>query len=370
MVVNRYRSFQVLAAALVAAALLSGCGDSSTEPGDHIVEGVNLTQLFAEPTSAETEAILASWRIRNVAAQNVEVVTTSQVTIGTTQTTVTVVSHVVGGVKHYGAIMEPEGAAAASLPVLMYLHGGDSGIDIDELLPLLPVILGDMADDFVLVAPSFRSEPLVFDSDLYVSEGPPSPWDRDVDDALALLNVVFSGVAPAADPARIAVAGFSRGACVGLLMAERDPRIDMAVEFFGPTDFFGPFVQEVTEEALLGTLRDLPGLEFLNDEYIQPLKNGDLTIAEVRTQMVRRSPVYYADRLPQLQVHHGSDDETVPVGEGERLIEVMVGLGRGAPEFEGYIYEGGTHHPLTLTGSIERTQTFLSRLIPVSFVAR
>ncbi len=83
-------------------------------------------------------------------------------------------------------------------------------------------------------------------------------------------------------------------------MAERDFRIDLVVEFSGPTDFFGPFVQEVTEEALRDTLGDLPGLEFLNDEYI------------------RRSPICYADRLPQLQVHHGTADETVPLGEAER----------------------------------------------------
>ena len=367
--VDRERILRYLPVALLAALASAGC-DDSTAPQDHIVEGVNLTELFAPPTSAEIEAILADWATRDVSAVDVQVEVTDTVTIGTADFTIQIVSHTVGGVKHYGAVMEPLGAAPENLPLFTYSHGGDGGVDINELIPLIPIILGDLADDFVLVAPSFRGEPLTYDGTVYQSEGPPSPWDYDVDDALALINVVLGGVGPAANPERMGVVGFSRGACVGMLMAERDSRIDVVVEFFGPTDFFGAFVQEVTEEALLGTLRDLPGLEYLNDEYIQPLKRGELTIADVRTQMIRRSPVYFADRLPQLQVHHGTADETVPVGEAERLIEVMVGLGRGEPEFESYIYEGGAHHPLTLNGSIPRTQAFVSRLLSLTLAAR
>ena len=114
------------------------------------------------------------------------------------------------------------GAQPASLPVLVYAHGGDNGVDIDETLLLLPLLLASDLQNFVFVAPSFRAEPLTFQGMTYVSGGPASPWDRDVDDALALINVVAATV-PEADPDRIGVAGFSRGACVAMLMAERDP---------------------------------------------------------------------------------------------------------------------------------------------------
>jgi dipeptidyl aminopeptidase/acylaminoacyl peptidase len=367
--VKRKNAHRLSAVVLLAALTAAACNDS-TGPQGHIVEGVNLTQLFAPPSNSEINAVLTDWAGRDVSPKDVQVELTDTVTIGATDFTISIVSHTVGGVKHYGAVMEPLGAAAGSLPLLMYSHGGDGGIDIDELIPLIPLILGDLSDDFVLVAPSFRDEPLIYDGTTYKSEGPPSPWDYDVDDALALINATLDGVAPAADAGHIGVVGFSRGACVGMLMAERNPSIHLVVEFFGPTDFFGPFVQDVTEEALRGTLRDLPGLEFLNDEYIQPLKLGEKTIQEVRDQMVRRSPVYFANRLPQLQVHHGTADETVLVGEAERLIEVMVGLGRREPEFESYIYDGGGHHPLTLSGSIPRTQAFVSRLLSVTLAVR
>lgn len=362
MLIKRVVGVRVPVVASLVALFVSACGES-TGPGDRIVEGVNLDELFAPPTSAEVQAILDAWGERDVSANTVQTVVTGSETVGATSATIRIVSHVVDEAVHFGAILVPDGAAAASLPVLIYSHGGDGGVDIDELLPIIPFLLGGLESEFVLVAPAFRSEPLIYEGATYQSEGAPSPWDRDVDDALALLSVTLSGLVPEADPSRVGVIGFSRGANVALLMAERDTRIDLVVEFFGPTDFFGPFVQDVVEEALRGQPRDLPGLDYLNTQFIQPLKRGELTIADVRPELVRRSPVLFAVRLPPLQVHHGTDDPIVPVGEAESLIAVMEGLGRGEPEFEHYIYEGGTHNPLSLSGSLERTRTFVSRLL-------
>lgn len=341
--------------------LLSACGDAAGPAEDRIVAGVNLTALFAPPTSAEIAQVLDDWSGRDVSAQGVAIVKTSGVTVGGGAATVHIVSHTVGGVRHYGAILVPSGASRGSLPVLVVTHGGDHGVNLDDALVLLGIGFGDARDDFVFVVPAFRSEPLVFEGTRYLSEGEPSPWDRDVDDALALLSAAID-VAPAADAGRLGVLGFSRGACVALLMAIRDPRIDVLVEFSGPTDFFGAFAQEVATEALLGRPPDLPGVDYLNARLIQPLKNGALTIQDVRPELLRRSPVYFADRLPQLQVHHGTADDVVPVGEARRLIEVMRAQGRRRPEFESYLYAGGGHDASTLPGSIERTIEFLGRL--------
>ena len=63
----------------------------------------------------------------------------------------------------------------------------------------------------------------------YRSDGNASPWDWDVDDALALLDVAIS-TTPEANSDRIGVLGISRGADVAMLMAIRDPRIDAVVE--------------------------------------------------------------------------------------------------------------------------------------------
>jgi dipeptidyl aminopeptidase/acylaminoacyl peptidase len=346
---------------LLSCALLAlGCG-SSDGPPSNIVAGVDLRLLFAEPTQAEIDTILADWAGRNVTAQSVVEEASADRTVGAVLVTVRVVSHTVNGVRHFGAIVAPVGALPGSLPVLLYGHGGDNGENLDQILQLLPLLLPGEVEEFVIVVPSFRSERLIFDGTTHQSDGPASPWDRDADDALALLNVVADST-PAADMDRVGILGFSRGACVGLLMAIRDARIDLVVEFFGPTDFFGPFVQKLTREALQGTLRPLPGLDYLNDTVIQPLKNGQITMGEARLEILRRSPAQFASLLPDVQVHHGTDDPTVPVSEAERLTEVMLLLGRGQPEFEPYIYPGGVHDPLSLPGSLTRTLAFLDRL--------
>jgi dipeptidyl aminopeptidase/acylaminoacyl peptidase len=350
--------------------IISACSNSSpVAPKDNsrIIEGVDFDRLFAKPSGAEINTILSEWATREVSAQSYSEVSVSSLQMGNSPGKLRIVSHTVGGVKHYGVIAVPEGRAARSLPVLIYTHGGDDGFNTNEIELILFVSAAN-ADKFVLVAPSYRSESLRAKNDTLVSTGEPSPWDRDVDDALALLNVTLQ-TTPEADPERIAVLGFSRGACVGMLMAIRDPRIDLVIEFFGPTDFLNTFVQTVAEEALRGRPRDLPGLDFLNAKLLQPLKNGTLTIDAVRPELVRRSPVYFAGRLPQLQVHHGTADDVVPVAEAERLIDVMRGLGRTVPGFESYLYPGGEHNPLTLSGSIERTFAFLGRLLPAALAA-
>lgn len=347
-------------AAFLLLVLLGACNDS-TGPGGETEEGADLLRLFAPPTAGEMSTILAEWGGRNATAEEVSVLTEATLPYGSQGLRIQIVSHRVGEITHVGAVATPVGALPGSLPVLVYGHGGDQGENLDLTLLLLPVVLEDSVDDYVFVIPSFRSESLVFGGVAYESGGEPSPWDRDVDDALSLLEVALS-LAPAADPERIGVLGFSRGANVGMIMALRDPRIDAVVEFFGPTDFFGSFVQGVVEDALAGTVRDLPGVPFLNESFIQPWQAGLITTDEVRLEMLRRSPVYFAGLLPDLQVHHGTADDVVPVGEAERLIEAMVVLGRDTPEFEAFLYEGGGHDPLSLPGSLPRTREFLMRL--------
>lgn len=339
-------------------ALSLACSDAAG-PDSRVVAGVDLDVLFAPPTPSEIAAVDAEWSAREIAATDVSVVQDTVISVSDVDLRVRIVSHSVSGITHYGAVLT-DTTLAGPAPVLIYAHGGDGGAAVDDVLFLLP-FLGDIPSQFVWVIPSFRAEPLTFGSDSWMSGGPASPWDRDVDDALSLLEVAFD-VEPAADPTRVGVLGFSRGGGVGLLMGIRDPRIDRVIEFFGPTDFFGPFVQDVTEEALRGEPRDLPGLDFLDESYIQPLARGEVTVAQVRSQLVRRSAVLFAERLPAVQVHHGTADTVVDVSQAETLIATLEALGRGEPDFEGWLYDGGTHNPLSLANSIPRTIAFLEAL--------
>jgi len=343
---------------MVVATVVSGCELYSHEGDDRVVEGVSFTELFRPPTASEIQAIESEWAGRSTSAVDVRLV--AQFRISTS--TLSIISHLVAGVTHFGGIIAPDGAGVGSLPVVVYAHGGDSGVSIDEEVLLVLSFLGDVRNQFVVVVPSFRSESIRYQSNIWLSDGPPSPWNYDVDDALSLLSAT-SILVPAADMERVGVVGLSRGGGVGLLMGIRDPRISVVVDFFGPTDFFGPFVQDVVEEALLGSRRDLPGLDFLDEQFIQPIRRGEMTELEARPELIRRSPVLFTDRIPDLQIHHGNLDMIVPVSQSKSLETAMLAAGRGPSGFETYYYELGQHSPITLVGSLDRTVEFLSRLL-------
>jgi dipeptidyl aminopeptidase/acylaminoacyl peptidase len=343
---------------LVALLVLAACRDSPSEPG-RVVGGVNLDLLFATPSAAERQAVEMEWAARSHSAAQVQIERDIAVPLGTTPGRVRIVSHVVDGNRHFGAIVAPLNATTASLPVLVYAHGGEAGVSLEELF-LAVTATGLNPAGYVFVVPAFRSETLRYGSDSFQSQGEPSPWDRDVDDALSLIDVALANT-PAADPARIVVLGVSRGAAVALLMSIRDPRIDAVIEYFGPTDFFDEWVQDIAEDALRGNPPDLPGVNYLNTRFLQPLRQGTITMDAVRRELIRRSAVLFASRIADLQIHHGTLDDVVAVSQAESLIRAMQSLGRQPPDFESYLYAGGIHNPLTLFGALPRTRSFIER---------
>ena len=355
-------------AALVGLVLLASLGCADAEDGVAPPSDPELEALFAPAMAAEVAAAEADWADRDVAVQNAVIELDTVLTTGGPTSRVRVLSHTLDGIRHFGAVVTPVGALPGSVPTVVYAHGGDQGASVEEVL-LLAAVLEGQGYTAGFVAPSFRDEDLSVGAREFQSDGPASPWNRDVDDAIALLTTALDN-APELDAGRIGVVGFSRGGGVGLLMGARDPRIDAVVEFFGPTDFFGTFVRDVVEEALAGNLRDLPGLDYLNETVIQPWAAGTLSTTEARAQMVLRSPVLFVDRMPAVQLHHGTSDPIVDVSQAESLIAAMTAAGRGEPEFEAFLYPGGGHNPLTLPGAIERAASFLSQaLAPPAAVA-
>ncbi len=341
-----------------------GCGsDSGTQSPstDRIVGGINITQLFAAPSASEIAEVAASWQERDVAAIDIREEALAELS-DDGGVVVRVLSHLVDGQRHVGAVVVPE--AAAQLPVLIYSHFGEDGVSVEGTLFLLPLVIGARLDEYILVIPSFRSQALTFDGVRHRSEGEPSPWVGEVDDGLAFLNAVLE-TTHQADPERIVAFGMSGGGSNALLMAIRDSRIDGVIDFFAPTDFFGSFVIEILEDALLGEpQRELPGISFLEQDLIPRVQQGELSLAEMRRELLRRSPLYFVERLPPVQIHHGTADDIVPLAQSQRLSDTIVASGS-----ELFEYDGGDHLPFGLTGSKERAVTFLHGLVGDELVA-
>src|SRR5688572_28562468 len=283
---------------LVLSLVLLACGDSPSQPGS----GVDLDRLFAPPTAPEIAAVEADWASRETAVRDVRVEHVAQTyAVGLTTLQLRVVSHVVDGNRHYGAVLARD-SLAQGLPMLLYLHGGDGGVSVDEI-SFVALSAGIDAARYVWVVPSFRSEPLRASGRTWTSQGEPSPWDRDEDDTLGLVAAAAQ-LYPTANARCLGSIGVSRGAGVGLLLSARDQRVRSTVAFFGPTDFFSPFVREVSEEALRGQMRPLPGLTSLNEQWLQPLRRSEVTYAEARLALLRRSAAWFAQRMGPVQLHH------------------------------------------------------------------
>ena len=317
-----------------------------------------LDTLFVPPSQAEIDRISADWAARDVSAADVRVELSEELSLGGTPTDLRIISHVVAGDRHYGAIVVPQGADDESLHVVAYLHGGDGGVSLSDL-QFVGTALGELRDSFVYVVPSFRSEPLRHDGRTWVSEGTSSHWDYDVDDGIALVTVAFE-TTPEAEPGGYSIIGGSRGAGVALLTGVRDERVERLVAFFGPTDFFDTWVRDIVREAALRMPRSLPGVTHLDSTVVQPFIRGDVTRADARLELVRRTSVLHAADLPPVQLHHGTLDQVVSVSQAESLIRAMEELGRGPPDFEAYIYEDGGHDFVTLQKAIERAIEFIS----------
>jgi dipeptidyl aminopeptidase/acylaminoacyl peptidase len=184
-------------------------------------------------------------------------------------------------------------------------------------------ILGEDIGIYVIVAPGFRGEQVQAAGKSFTSNSPRESWDGAADDLIAFLNVALAST-PEADSERICVFGRSRGGTVALLAAERDPRIGCVVAWAAPTDWFrfmapaGWTQQQIAEDALRYRAKmNERGGQFVYN-FLRPGREENLV--GVRLRMIASSPLYFADSLPEAQVHYGVEDSIVPERNGRELV--------------------------------------------------
>lgn len=312
-----------------------------------------LRELLSPPTADERARVWREWESRDRTPQGVEVVARERITLGSAGATAIVVSHLVEGARHFGAIVVPDSLPPACCAVVLDVKGiawNYPPLEVPRGL-LSPALLGDRARQVILVVPSMRGEVLIVNGRSWASDGDrTNGFDGGTEDALALLEVALTLV-PQADPARICAFGHSRGASVALLAAERSRRIGCVAAMAGPTDWFsrmpggapGWTVAEVVADGL--RMRAAPGADggqFI-ERFLQPAIAGTAGLAETRLRLLRSSALYFADRLPHAQVHYGLEDPSVPADNGRALAAARGPAGRAPEEFSAHFHPDAGH---------------------------
>jgi pimeloyl-ACP methyl ester carboxylesterase len=321
-----------------------------------------LSELFATPTDKEIQMVLDDWSSRDTASHDWQVEAASQFS----GLRFEVVSHRVAGSRHYGVVRYPARYnAQGSYPVLVENHGGNNGVGVN-ILGRYSGLNGSATcyQNCFIVVPSYRGEELRGAPGLgtLLSEGEPDTIDLDVDDVMSLISAVLENI-PGADEDRIIASGGSRGGGVTYLLAARDPRVSTAIVLFGASDHLhSTILQDAESIAANGGPARNP---VLNTSYVygvEPYLDRKLTFQEARLALIRRSVVYFLERVAPLQVHHGERDSAVDVLHGQAVADGLARLGRGSPDYEFYFYAQGTHNPASMSGFQARVD---SRLCPL-----
>lgn len=329
--------------------------------GEEVVqEGVDMLKLCAPPLDFEVTKLKNEFSGRSPVEQDYELV--AQQTDG--EMTWTIVSHTVDNLTHYGVLRIPPSQGDGLTPVLLLCHPGVNGASIWGLSWLANVVDDDtVLDQFLVVQPSFRGEPVYGDTmGSFKSEGQLHLYDRDADDALALLDCALNHY-PQARPSEVLATGWSRGAQVAMRAAERDTRIGGVIEFAGWTDEWTTSGQAYAYYAL----PELDGppqpgdLMYAYDNQLWLLKIGASDLWDMREVMLRMSVNYCADDLPRIQLHYGELDTGVPIGQGLSLAAWLEWL--PGTEYEFYSYPEGDHSVTSMTGAGPRAREFLSAFL-------
>jgi hypothetical protein len=321
-----------------------------------------LADVFRTPTDQERSAVERDWASRDLTPRNVTIVARERVQQGADRggqgadtMTALIVSHDVRGFRHYGAIIIPDGATPGCCAVVLQVKSFDpeyAPLDIATEEPATAAILDrSLAKKVIYVLPSYRGESLTINGKAFTSQGDRrNPWDGATDDALALLEVAVRTV-PEVDSSRVCVLGMSRGGTIALLAGERSRRIKCVVDISGPVDWFnlmplsapGWTTQEVVESALRSQHPDSTDGGWYLQWFLDSAIAGKWTLADVRHRMLASSPLYFAERLPPTQAHHGVQDEQVPVANGHALKAEFDRLGRKPPAHAVFFYSDGGH---------------------------
>lgn len=320
-----------------------------------------LQRVFVPPTPDEIELVREDWASRTPVGGGFQLEATG---LGASNEEVHIISHLSEGERHYAAVRFPQNYKPGEPHAAVILcHGGLNGVSSSEagnLLSTFPGVCVD--DDYFILIPSFRGEPLVSPfAGPYLSGGEPSYADRDVDDVMAMLSTLLVQY-PDIDDARVAAWGISRGGATALVLKARDPRIRRVADLFGWTDLSLPSVQSAVTDIVVNGVPAAGIGRVMYDSSVGPWLSGAMSLDEARLAWIRRSPSYFVEDLAPIQIHHGLQDVAVEPAHSIILLDKLSALNLPAGDVEGFLYPNGSHGLNSLVGQGARVESFLCSL--------
>lgn len=277
-------------------------------------------ELLNPPAAAELDRVDRDWAGKEWTVSDIRLVGATTVPLGPDLFEARLYTHALNGSRRCGAVLVPQGAGPASLIGLVDI--GDIAWDYrDRDLtngPYVGRILGDRARGFAVIVPCARGMGLRV-GDLRVSADGDrrDAWEGVAEDAIAFLTVALS-LTPRIDRERLAAYGYSRGGGVALIVGQRDPRIKAVLAFAPPTDWFsamGRPGQNWAERLELASRDSALAPDTRENQYLDWFVRDReaLPLAALRRRLVGASPLYFTEKLPAVQIHHGENDGPVPV---------------------------------------------------------
>lgn len=305
----------------------NGCEgyDQSAEYPINSNPGLSIEELLKEPTADELDEIVTEWQQKNFNPTDVQVVYAEETENGDS---IKVISHLVNGLLHYGAIRIPKSLNASSAPILLELEGGGTGLDVSKVSTLTSGKCKVERDNYISILPSYRGNILRGKGFCFRSEGyAGDAWLGAAEDAISFLESV-KFMYNKTDSTKTIATGVSRGATVALIIGGLTNKLDYIIANSTHIKFVDQHV--VDNERVGGSF---------SRAFYTPKANPD----EIRKRIIASSPYYFANNLPAFEIHQGTEDKKTTVWHARILEKRLKEIGRNDSTYNIYIYNGKGH---------------------------
>ncbi len=287
--------------------------------------GVSTDDLFREPSQQEIQEIRTEWLQKDFNSQGIQKVYAEALPGGDS---IHVISHLVDGQLHYGAIYLSRDLNFQQAPILMHLEGGGTGMDVSKEQTLTQGKCLRARKGYLQILPSYRGNVLRGKNFCFRSGGYPGDvWLGATHDAVAFLEAVKTHYAMP-DSTPVVLSGRSRGATVALMIGALTDKVDYIIASSTHTKFLD---RHVVQNERVGR------------SFGAAFYTPKATLLEMRRRLIASSPYYFAQWLPDFELHQGSEDPLTTVWHANVLQNQLEKLGKDKHTYNIMIYPGKGH---------------------------